>query len=175
LKEMSLGEKIFVFSDAGQREIAKEDLLAIPAEDRAEALSIYNELVKNQGIINLEDKKKVTINLILEKKPTDKVALIEKSHEKVKAGVEKPVILTDEIIGRNFKRLPKDRREEVLRMSVKAKDIRIKQRIEAREKRPSNITPIANLSNLSWKKLPKIGREAVLRKICSLQQELIIS
>ena len=161
-KKISLGEKIFVFSEAGQREIAKEDLETIPAEDRKEAMEIYEKLRQNDGVINLE------------KKPTDKMSLIEESHRKAKVEAEeKPIILTDEIIGRNFKRLPKDRREDVLRMSVKAKDIQTKQKIVARENRPSNVTPIANLSKKSWKNLPQIGREAVLQKICSLQQELV--
>lgn len=71
-EKMSLGEKIFVFSNAGQREIASKDWQGIPVEDRAEGRIIYNELKQNNGVINLEDKKKIT--------------LIEESH---KAEVEK--------------------------------------------------------------------------------------
>ena len=86
---------------------------------------------------------------------------------------EKPIILTDEKIERGFRKMPKDKREDLLKMSVKAKDIEIRQKIEARENRKSDIAPVANLSKKSWSKLPKVGREAVLQKVCSLQQELI--
>lgn len=157
-EKMSLGERIFVFSDAGQREIAKEDWQSISAEERAEGMIIYNELKRNGGIINLEDKK---------------ISLIEKSHKKAKTdSIEIPITLTDENIRRGFRKMPKDKREDILQMSLKAKDIKIKQKIQARENRPSDITPVANLSKKSWKKLPKNGREAVLQKICSLQNEL---
>ena len=149
-KKMSLGEKIFVFSDAGQREIAPEDLKAIPAEDRIEAMNIYNDLVKNDGVINLE------------KKPTDKVLLIEESHKKAKAE-EKAKPITLEEAGKLWDTLPKEEKEAVLQASIVLEDELAAQKIESGiERLPEDVRMVVKLSSKEMSTLPVEGREKIL-------------
>ncbi|MBA7496419.1 hypothetical protein ES702_07027 [subsurface metagenome] len=143
MESISLGEKVFILSEAGQKPLEKIDF---KEQDFSEATRIYEKLKENEGKIDFEE---------LEKP------------------LEIPVAVTGENIRRGFRKMPKDKRQDILRMSLKAKDIKIKQKIKARENRKSDITPVANLSKKSWQKLPKNGREAILQKVCSLQNELV--
>lgn len=146
----NLADRLWQMSAGGQVELSKEEWKKIPLEERGRALKLIEIFIKHPE-------------------------LREESQIRQKGGKfeeEKPIILNDESIEKGFRRLSKDKREDVLRMSVEAENIKLKQKAEAKKNRKSNITPIANLSKKSWQKLPKNGREAVLRKISNLQNEL---
>lgn len=146
-KEETLAEFVFRASAGGTTGLSKINIEQIDPDDRIKAIRLLEIFQKNPGVFK------------------DREIKVE----------EKSIILNDETIERSFKRLPKEKREDILRMSVKAKDIRIKQEIEARESNVhSDLKPVINLSKKSWKKLPKVGKEAVLRKVCSLEKELIV-
>jgi len=147
-EEMSLGEKIFVFSDAGQRKIAKEDWQSIPAEDRAKGMIIYNELKQNGGIINLEDKKKIS--------------LIEKSHKKAKTEVEDKGITLEE----KWNKLTEKEKLSFLKRSVNMQDD-LKERLDQEkiDRLPGDVKTLVNLSQSDWDKLPKNCQELILRKM----------
>lgn len=53
----SLGEKVFVLSEAGQKELSKEDWQGIAPKDRLRALDIFNGLRENKGVIDLTEEK----------------------------------------------------------------------------------------------------------------------
>lgn len=153
-KKMSIGEKVFVFSNAGSREIAKKDLQTIPPEDRIEAMSIYNELRENDGIINLENK------------PTDnkKITLIEESHQKAKIDAEeKPKTISLEEAGRRWDTLAKDEKEAVLKASIILEDELEKQKIEnGIERLPEDLRMVVNMSSREMGSLPEGSQEKIL-------------
>jgi len=156
---MSLGERVFVFSDAGQREIAKEDLLAIPAEDREEAMSIYNELVKNGGLINLENNS-----------TNNKVSLIEESHKKAKVNVEEQAIkdrtISVDDLKNNFHNLPKDEQNKILSSleATKARNQKIA-REEGFNRLPDDIKAGIGMPADNLKMLTKDQRTTLLKKL----------
>jgi len=149
-KEMSLGERIFVFSDAGQRKIAKEDWQTIPIKDRKEGMTIYNELKQNGGIINLEDKKKIS--------------LIEKSHKAEIEKVEnKGVSLED--IKANFEKLTREEQNEVLEKMDNLKATNLKATKEESFKRlPEDIQATLGISAGNLKKLTEDQRTTLIKK-----------
>ena len=141
-EEMSLGERIFVFSNAGQREIAKEDWQSIPVEDREEGKIIFNELKRNGGIINLEDKGKRT--------------LIEKSHELARIFAEQKHT-NDRMID------PETLKEDLKYMADLLKESSPEKTLPGEKK----LEPSIGVDDLktNFHKLPREGQDSILRQL----------
>ncbi len=163
-KKMSLGERVFVFSEAGSREIAKEDMQSIPAENRVEAMEIYNELKQNDGIINLEKK--------FDFQTDSRASLMKESHRKAKIDAEeksKPITLED--LKANFDKLSREERSSVLKSMDNLRAANQKSTKENGFKRlPPDIQATLGISSENLKKLTVDQRTILVKKVDDILQ-----
>lgn len=139
----SLAERIFAFSEAGQKPLSKEDWKKIPTKYRQKAMEIYNILRSNEGKISSEEIEKVegqTINI------SD---LIENFHRQTEKEQGKTLSFLDDL---------RNKKEKIARK-------------ESLEELPNEIQVLLNLSQSEWDRLPANGQELILRKMYLLQME----
>ena len=139
----NLAERIFAFSEAGQKPLSKEDWKKIPIKHRQKAMEIYNILRHNEGKITSEEIEKVEDETI---KISD---LIENFHRQTEKEQGKTLSFLDDL---------RNKRERTARK-------------ENLEKLPNEIQILLNLSQSEWNRLPANGQNLILKKMYLLQME----
>jgi len=108
----NLAERIFAFSEAGQKPLSKEDWKKIPIKHRQKAMEIYNILRHNEGKITSEEIEKVEDETI---KISD---LIENFHRQTEKEQGKTLSFLDDLRNKRERTARKENLEKLPNESV---------------------------------------------------------
>lgn len=139
----SLAERIFAFSEAGNKPLSKEDWKKIPTEHRQKAMEIYNILRNNEGKITSEEIEEV------ERQTINMSDLIENFHRQTEKEQGKTLSFLDDL---------RNKKERTARK-------------ESLKELPKVVQVLLNLNESEWRRLPENGRELILRKMHLLRME----